>query len=354
MQTNLTLSEDEMWQAFTNKDAAYDGRFFVAVRTTGIYCRPSCPAKPARKNVAFFADCDSAEAAGYRACKRCHPRELLLPAEALAQDTVRWIEQHGHARLSELGSAMNVSPFHLQRTFKRVMGLSPLEYAKSLRVQRLKTALRGPDAQPTRSTDAIYEAGFNTASRAYEQLDAIGMTPSAYQKGGRGMAIAYGLVDCSLGRMLIAGTPRGLCAVYFGNDDAELERELRDEYPAAHIERHSEGTWMTWAQAIAQYLLGAQPYHSLQKLPLDVQGTAFQARVWQALRQIPPGQTRSYADIAQAIGQPSATRAVANACGANRVGLVIPCHRVVRENGDTGGYRWGIARKEALLVAEHR
>lgn len=350
MQQNLTpLSEAEMWQAFTTKDANYDGQFFVAVRTTGVYCRPSCPAKPLRKNVLFFADCDAAENAGYRACKRCHPRELLLPAEALAQNAVRWIESNGHARLSALSQAMNVSPFHLQRTFKRVMGLSPLEYAQSLRLQRLKSALK---PQQLSSIAAIYEAGFNTPSRVYEQLDAIGMTPGVYQKGGRGMVITYSFTECALGRMLIAGTQRGLCAVYFGDDDAQLERDLREEYPAAQLERHPSSALTDWTQTVAQYVAGGQSHNSLQKLPLDVQGTAFQARVWQALRQIPQGQTRSYSQVAQAIGQPSATRAVANACAANRVGVVIPCHRVVRENGDAGGYRWGVGRKAALLAQE--
>lgn len=347
------LTEDQLWQAWERKDATYDGQFYVAVRTTRIYCRPSCSARPLRKNVLFFAGCDEAEAAGYRPCKRCHPREAALPDTSadLVKRAVELIEAQGSARLDDLGNQLNVSPFHLQRTFKKIMGVSPLKYAHSLRQTQMKAELK----TGANVTTAIYNAGFSSSSRVYEDGSvALGMPPSQYQRGGRGMHIAYTLLDCALGRMLMAGTPRGICAIYFGESDAEMEQALMKEYPRAEIERHENTLLSDWAQAVLQYLNQGQPYSTLTKLPIDVQGTAFQAMVWQALRQIPPGATWSYSDVAKAIGQPTAMRAVANACGANRVSVVIPCHRVVREDGAVGGYRWGSGRKTKLLAAERR
>jgi len=345
------LTEEQMWRAFESKDALFDGQFVVAVRTTKIYCRPSCAAKPLRKNVTFFAAPDEAEQAGYRPCKRCHPREAIRPdaARELAERAVKEIESSGSAKLEELSAKLNVSPFHLQREFKRVMGVSPMQFARARRIQQMKLELIA-DAPVT---DAILNAGFNSSSPAYEQLDGLGMTPSAYKKGGAGMVIGYALMDCALGRMLIAGTQRGLCAVYFADSDAELEQALQAEYPSAKIEKHMLGGLADWTGALMEYL-GGQTSRSLLGLPLDVQGTAFQARVWQAIRQIPRGQTRTYTDLARAIGQPTSMRAVANACGANRVSVVIPCHRVVREDGSSGGYRWGASRKVKLLQEERR
>jgi AraC family transcriptional regulator of adaptative response/methylated-DNA-[protein]-cysteine methyltransferase len=342
------MTDEQMWEAFNTKSAHYDGKFYVAVRTTGVYCRPSCPAKPLRKNVAFFATCDAAELAGYRPCKRCHPRDTLLPAENLAESAVKWIETHGRARLSEMSEALHVSPFHLQRTFKRVVGVSPLDYAKTVRIEKMKGEL----GQDKSTTTAIYDAGFNSSSQAYESVSGIGMTPRIYKKGGLGEKIAYTITDTALGRMLIAGTARGICAAYFGDSDTELERSLQKEYPQAHIERHIQSDLADWAMSVAKYVDGQLPHISLQKLPIDVKGTAFQSKVWQALRQIPTGQTRSYSEIAQSIGMPTATRAVANACGANRLAVIIPCHRVVREGGKLGGYRWGNSRKKQLLDYE--
>lgn len=347
------LSEDDMWRAFADKDPQYDGQFFVAVKTTGIYCRPSCSARPLRKNVVFFATWDAAEAAGFRACKRCHPKAAHDQATALAHRAAEQIRADGTARLDQLSQALHISPFHLQRTFKKVMGVSPLQYAKAQRLQQVKHELR----TGSRVTDAIYNAGFNSSSGMYEQagqrVAGIGMTPGTYQKGGRGMTIDYTISQTRLGRMLVAGTSRGLCALYLGDNDAALEHELMKEYPAAAIQQHTNAAVQVWADEVVRYL-NQQPHTPLTQLPLDVQGTAFQARVWQALRNIPEGETRSYRDIAQSIGQPSAVRAVANACGANHVAVVIPCHRVVRQGqgNDIGGYRWGAERKAQLLEQE--
>ena len=349
--TLVALSEDQMWRAFADKDAAYDNQFFVAVKTTGIYCRPSCPARPLRKNVVFFITWHEAEAAGFRACKRCHPKETFDNATTLAHRAAELIQADGTARLDQLSAVLHISPFHLQRTFKKVMGVSPLQYAKAQRIQRVKHELKAG----TRVTDAVFNAGFNSGSRIYEQADGIGMTPSAYQKGGQGMNIDYTITHSDLGRMLIAGTPRGLCALYLGDDDAALERELITEYPAASINKHTNTTLHQWADQVTRYLNQQEPHAALAQLPLDVQGTAFQAQVWQALRNIPEGETRSYSEIAQTLGQPTAARAVANACGANHVAVVIPCHRAVRQGkgNHVGGYRWGTARKAKLLAQEH-
>ncbi len=343
------LTEEQMWRAWEAKDANYDGQFFVAVKTTGIYCRISCPARPLRKNMVFFATCDEAEAAGFRACKRCHPREATLPDNAaeLTQRAIEIIANSGKARLDELSSQLNISPFHLQRTFKKVMGVSPLQYAKAQRANHIKQELKTNG----RVTDAIYNAGFESASRMYENKT-LGMTPTIYKKGGSGMQIGYTVLPCLLGRMLMAGTANGICAIYFGDDDEKLERELMQEYPNAGIEKHISSELRDWADAVIAFMERKRDHASLGKLPLDVQGTAFQARVWQALRQIPEGQTRSYSEIAKAIGQPTAMRAVANACGSNKVSIVIPCHRVVREDGSTGGYHWGSERKAVLLERE--
>ena len=344
-----TLTEAQMWQAWEAKDTDYDGQFFVAVKTTGVYCRISCPAKPLRKNIVFFATCEAAEAAGFRACKRCHPREAAMPDNAaeLTQRAIEIIASSGKARLNELSAQLNISAFYLQRTFKKVMGVSPLQYAKAHRANHIKQELKTNG----RVTDAIYNAGFESSSRLYENKT-LGMTPTTYKKGGQGMKIGYTVLPCLLGRMLMAGTPNGICAIYFGDDDAKLEHALMQEYPNAGIEKHISSELRDWADAVLAFMERKRDHASLGKLPLDVQGTAFQARVWQALRQIPEGQTRSYTDIAKAIGQPTAMRAVANACGSNKVSIVIPCHRVVREDGSTGGYHWGSERKALLLERE--
>jgi AraC family transcriptional regulator of adaptative response/methylated-DNA-[protein]-cysteine methyltransferase len=344
------LTKDERWAIWESRDAAYDGRFFVAVRTTGVYCRPSCPARPLRKNVVFFDSADAAESAGFRACKRCHPRAERAPAQDIVARVTAFIAEHGHARLEALSASLGYSPFHVQRVFKQALGVSPLQYAKARRARQFKQSL----AEQASVTTAMLDAGINSSSQLYAPDASIGMTPAAYKSGGLGARIDYAMSACALGRMLVAATRRGLCAVYFADTDAELIAALRAEYPRADIAHRAPGARTdldAWSARIAGFVEGDVTRAPLADLPLDVQGTAFQAQVWQALRDIPSGETRSYSEVARAIGRPTAMRAVANACGANRVAVVIPCHRVVREDG-AGGYRWGVSRKAALLARE--
>lgn len=335
------------WQAVLNRDALYDGQFVVAVRSTRIYCKPSCPSRrPKRENVTFFAAPEQAEIAGYRACKRCHPDRLARPEPhlELVQRICRAIEERADdpPRLAELARQFNLSPYHLQRTFKRLVGVTPKQYASALRVREFKAHLREGSV-----TEAAYRAGYNGSSRVYEQGE-LGMTPTTYQRGGEAVAIAYAITPCSLGYLLVAATERGICAVKLGDSKRELEALLRDEFPSATL--HSESPQLReWVNLILDYLRGEQPHLDL---PLDVRATAFQRRVWAALRAIPFGQTRSYTKVAQAIGQPTAARAVARACATNPVALVVPCHRVVGEDGDLHGYRWGVERKRKLLEQE--
>jgi AraC family transcriptional regulator of adaptative response/methylated-DNA-[protein]-cysteine methyltransferase len=291
-----------------------------------------------------------AEQAGFRPCRRCQPRTVdgyvNAPVE-LVQRACRAIEAHldDDLTLASLGAQLHISPHHLQRSFKRILGITPRQYAETCRLGQFKTRLK--EGEPV--TRAMYEAGYSSSSRLYERAPAhLGMTPTTYRKGGLGMNISYTIVDCPLGRLLVAATDRGICGVSLGNSDATLEAALRQEYPAAQIQR-DEASLGKWVGAFLSYLSGRQPDLNL---PIDVQATAFQWQVWEALRAIPPGSTRSYSAVAQAIGQPRATRAVARACATNPVALVIPCHRVVREDGDLGGYRWGRARKEQLLAQE--
>jgi AraC family transcriptional regulator of adaptative response/methylated-DNA-[protein]-cysteine methyltransferase len=343
------MNDEQRWAIWEAKDARYDGQFFVAVRTTGVYCRPSCPARPLRKNVVFFETADAAEAAGFRPCKRCHPRAERLPAEHLTARVTAFIAEHGHARLDALSAETGYSPFHLQRVFKQNVGVSPLQFAKARRAQQLKHKLK----QPVSVTTAVLDAGYGSNTQIHAD-GALGMTPGEYRAGGAGARIHYAFADTALGRMLLAVTERGLCAIYFGDDDAGLLRELRAEYPRAALAADIRDDAQGYVECVMRVLDGGARHSTLRNLPLDVQGTAFQAQVWQALRAIPEGETRSYAQVAQAIGRPTAMRAVANACGANRVAMVIPCHRVVREGGASGGYRWGVERKRALLAIERR
>ena len=347
------MDTDRRWQACTEKDASFDGQFVLGVHTTRIYCRPSCPARtPLRKNISFFASPAAAEASGLRACKRCLPREGAAPnaADELARQAATIIQQTGQARLSDLSAKLHISPFHLQRTFKKIMGISPAQFARAHRIKTVKRNLK----DGLTVTNAIYDAGFNNSSSLYAKSASMGMTPSTYQRGGRGMCISYTFMDCAFGRMLVAGTARGLCAVYFGEHDEALLSMMHDEYPAAEVATQATVQVMHWANGIAQIWSDQKQHVPLAQLPLDVQGTAFQARVWQAIRAIPSGSTRNYTEIARDIGEPTATRAVANACGANRVAVVIPCHRVIRSDGKFGGYRWGIDRKEQLLALERQ
>ncbi|HWE26174.1 MAG TPA: bifunctional DNA-binding transcriptional regulator/O6-methylguanine-DNA methyltransferase Ada [Myxococcales bacterium] len=335
------------WAAVLKRDALSDGTFVYAVSSTGVYCRPSCGSRrPRRDRVSFFAGAAEAEAAGYRACLRCGKENS---AKERVERARRYLDAHVDERvtLQELGKVAGLSPFHLQRTFQRVFGLTPKAYASAGRTERFKRSLKIRDDVTT----AIYEAGFGSSSRAYESADQrLGMTPSAYRRGGDGMHIRYAIVDSPLGRLLVAATDRGVCSVALGDDDEFLLRELRREYPRAQTELGGDELREA-VSAVVRHLEGRSS--SLQ-LPIDVTATAFQWRVWKALQRIPYGSTRSYEAIAAEIGQPRAVRAVARACATNRVALLIPCHRAVRKTGALGGYRWGISRKAQLLEREVR
>ncbi len=345
MSSNVAMDEESMWQAVLARDSRADGKFVLAVHSTGIYCRPTCPARrPKRENVSFYPHPQAAEQAGFRACLRCLPQQELEPLAAMVQRACDYITTHLDAplTLAALGKELAVSPYHLQRTFKRILGLSPRQYLAAARRDQLKDGLK----QGQSVTEAVYDAGYSSPSRAYAAD--MGMTPATYGRGGKGMSITYAVVPSPLGCLLVGGTARGICAVCLGDDAATLEAALRHEYPAADIRRDDTGLGSAVA-AILDYL-GGKPLPPA--LPLDLQATAFQQRVWQALRDIPYGSTRSYQQVAQAIGQPTASRAVAHACATNRVALVIPCHRVMREGGGLGGYRWGVERKRRLLAQE--
>lgn len=333
-----------------SRNLAYDGTFVFAVRSTGIYCRPSCPARrPRRHQVIFFSHPDAAEQAGFRACRRCRPRRVAPqdPHAQLVREVCVAIESNsdGGATLQALSDQLRVSPHHLQRTFKRWMGITPRQYAEACRLKSFKSHVRNGHSV----TSALYEAGYGSSSRLYEKSNLqLGMTPSTYQQGGKGMRIRYTIVKSPLGLLLVAGTDRGICFLCMGDSERPLKNALQDEYPAAEIQR-KESDLGPWVSSILKHLQGN--YRRLE-LPLDVQATAFQWEVWHKLQAIPYGQTQSYSEIARSLGRPRAARAVARACATNRVSIVIPCHRVIREDGDLGGYRWGIKRKETLLSME--
>jgi AraC family transcriptional regulator of adaptative response/methylated-DNA-[protein]-cysteine methyltransferase len=352
-QMNLLPEDHELqWQAVLAKDARFDGQFVFAVSSTGIYCRPSCPSRrPHRERVSFFSAPEQAEQSGFRACLRCHPRDLQArdPQIRMAQEVCRLIDENGGEpiTLSTLSSQLGVSSFHLQRTFKSVMGITPKDYAETSRVNRFKQGVRKGDA----ITSAIYDAGFGSSSRLYESASAqLGMTPATYGKGGRGAVINYAIVGTPLGRLLVAATNKGVCSVMLGDSDASLKADLLGEFPAAEI-RLDEKPLRSSLGAIVEHLKNKSPHIDL---PLDIRATAFQRQVWEALRAIPYGQTHSYSEVAKAIGQKTAVRAVARACATNPVALVIPCHRVIREDKSLGGYRWGLERKKKLLEREAR
>ena len=343
-------SESRLWQAVLAREARFDGSFVYAVRTTGIYCRPSCPSrKPARRNVAFYPLPEVAEQAGFRPCQRCQPDRLEAedPRVAQARRICRYVETHLEEPLTleALGEEFHHSPYHLQRTFKEIVGVSPQQYAEACRMGQVRAALRRGEA----IGEAAYGSGFGSISRLYDKAGAqLGMTPATYRRGGAGAEIAYTVEPCPLGRLLVAATARGICAIKLGDEEGALEAALRAEFDRARLRRDAEGLG-PWVAAIVRHLEGDLPHLDL---PLDVQGTAFQRRVWQELQAIPFGETRSYGQVARAIGQPKAARAVAQACAANPAALVVPCHRVVRQDGRPGGYRWGVERKEALLRRE--
>lgn len=350
--TSHGIDEDSAWRAVERHDAAYDGRFVYAVRSTGVYCRPSCSARrPLRKNVAFFETADDAEAAGFRACKRCKPRRVATESATergvgIARAYLDANPDHSIS-LTELAAHTGLSASHLQRSFKRIIGVSPKQYAQAHRVSRFKSRLRAGDTV----SRATYEAGFGSSSRVYEKSnELLGMTPAAFRRGGAGVAISYSIADAPLGRVLVATTDRGVCAVEIGGTNAEVERALRRDFPNATISRDDD-VHATWVRAVLDRVRHPAAETS-NRIPLDVHGTAFQMKVWAALQRIPAGERRTYRDVATLIGQPSATRAVARACATNRIAVVIPCHRVVRGDGDVAGYKWGVERKARLLEEE--
>lgn len=344
------MEGDVYWQALEARDARFDGVFVYGVRSTGVYCKPSCPSRrPRREKVEFFGGREEAEASGFRACLRCKPRDAAAPdprAELVLRVCRRIEEREGTApSLEELGAEAGVSPHHLQRTFKSLTGITPRQYAAALRLKLFKSRVK----EGEEVTAAMYDAGYGSSSRLYEKAsERLGMTPATYRRKGRGMKINYATAGSHLGRMLVAATERGVCSVQLGDGDEELEAALRAEYPAAEITR-DETRLGDAVEGLLRHLEGSQPDLSL---PLDLQATAFQQRVWEELRRIPYGSTRSYAEVAEAIGRPTATRAVARACATNPVALVTPCHRVVRAGGEPGGYRWGVGRKKRLLEQE--
>jgi AraC family transcriptional regulator of adaptative response/methylated-DNA-[protein]-cysteine methyltransferase len=349
--SSQVVIDEARWQVVLAREVCGNERFVYAVRSTGVYCRPGCPSRrPRRANVMFFPVPDAAERAGFRPCRRCRPErpQAASPQIEMIGRACRLIElrlEDAPVTLTALGDELQASPFHLERTFKRFLGITPRQYADALRLDRLKSSLRGDHDV----TSALYEAGYGSSRGLYERApEQLGMTPATYRRGGRGMQIAYTTVDSPLGRLLVAGTGRGICAVSLGENDDALSKALAEEYPEAAIRRENSrlGLWVT---ALVSHLCGTKPHLDL---PLDVQATAFQWRVWQELRKIPYGETRSYSQIAQALGSPKSVRAVANACAANPAAIVIPCHRIVHENGEPGGYRWGAERKRILLSRE--
>jgi AraC family transcriptional regulator of adaptative response/methylated-DNA-[protein]-cysteine methyltransferase len=361
--TGTQPPNEKRWQSVQTRDRGADGAFVYAVQSTGIYCRPSCPSrKPRREQVEFFPLPEAAEQKGFRACLRCRPRLARLrdPRTAAVAKVCREIEAQidadgakaangdaGEVRLTlgTLSSTAGMSAHQLERAFRSVMGISPRQYADARRMRRLKSRLRKGDDVTT----ALYDAGFGSSSRLYERAPAqLGMTPATYRQGGAGMKIHYTIVSSPLGRLLVGATDRGISALYLGNDDGPLADSLRKEYPRAEIRRDRNGL-EGWVGKILQHLRGREPNLDL---PTDVQATAFQRRVWEELRKIPYGTTRTYSQVARAIGKPKAIRAVARACATNPVSVVVPCHRVVREDGNLAGYRWGLERKQALLEHE--
>lgn len=335
------------WRATLERDARADGSFVLAVRSTHIYCRPSCPARrPLRRNVIFFRTREEAELHGYRPCLRCRPNETAAAAALVARAAKHFAESSEDGlRVSQVARELHTTSATLRRAARQVTGLAPRELAEALRVKRFKSLLRAGK----NITDALYETGYGSSSRVYERSNAqLGMTPATYQKGGKGMKIEYTIAKSPLGKVLVAATERGVSAVYLGDAHNQLVAELREEYPRAEISPAAHNS-QRWVREIVQRIEGKP---AQEDLPLDLQATAFQRRVWQELQRIPRGSTRTYSQVARALGKPKAVRAVARACATNPVSVVVPCHRVVREDGSLAGYRWGLTRKEQLLATE--
>ena len=347
----VKVNDEQRWAAVERREKAADGAFYYSVKTTGVYCRPSCASRRARReNVAFYATCEEAERAGFRPCKRCRPNEASLAEQqaALVAKACRSLEESGDVvRLQDLAAAAGMSRFHFHRLFKATTGVTPRAYAAAQRAQRVRQEL----GRSRTVTEAIYGSGFNSGGRFYEASPGIlGMTPTDFREGGRQATIRFAVGQCSLGSILVAATDRGVCAILLGDDPDALVRDLQDRFPRADL----VGGDSAFEQLVARVVSFVEAPSLGLDLPLDVRGTAFQQRVWQALREVPAGETVSYAEIAGRIGAPKAVRAVAQACGANALAVAIPCHRVVRRDGAISGYRWGVERKQALLEREAR
>jgi len=349
MSKSKFLNDEMRWAAVQQRDAAADGQFYYSVRTTGVYCRPSCGARPAlRANVAFHLTASDAEAAGFRACMRCKPDQPPLAERhaAMVAEMCRLIDAAGSAPdLASLAEQAGMSRFHFHRIFKSVTGLTPKAYASASLKRRMQEGL----VAEASVTDAIYAAGFNSSGRFYAASSgALGMTPSAWRAGGKGATIRFAIAQCSLGPILVASTGKGICAILMDDDPDALVRDLQDRFPQAEL----VGAEPEYDRLVSQVIGFVEAPEIGLDLPLDVRGTAFQQRVWQALREIPSGRTVTYAELAELVGAPRGARAVAGACAANAIAVAIPCHRVIRNDGSISGYRWGVERKQALLERE--
>jgi AraC family transcriptional regulator, regulatory protein of adaptative response / methylated-DNA-[protein]-cysteine methyltransferase len=346
---NSYRSDDQRWAAVVHRDPKADGHFFYSVKTTGVYCRPSCAARRARReNLRFHPSCEAAEQAGFRPCKRCRPKSAALSDQhaatiAAACRTIKAADDM--PGLDALARSAGMSRFHFHRVFKKLMGVTPKAYASAHRAQRLRTAL----GRRRTITTAIYEAGYNSNGRFYEKSSAmLGMRPATFRNGGSGTTIRFAVGECSLGSILVASSDKGVCAILLGNDPAQLARDLQDRFPRATL----IGGDPNYERLVSRVVGFVEQPRTDLNLPLDVRGTAFQQKVWQALRKIPAGKTATYSEIAERIGMPKAVRAVAGACAANPIAIAIPCHRVLRTDGNLSGYRWGVERKRALLKKE--
>ncbi len=349
------LDSNKLWQAIETKDKSLDGQFLYGVVTTKVFCRPGCPSRvPRRDNVRFYATAQEAQADGLRPCLRCRPLDRDTGAArekfgAVCAFICRNVENRGLLKLSALSRRFDLSSFHFQRMFKAAVGVTPRQYAEAIRMQTLKEDLRAGATV----TDAIYSAGFSSASRVYDGADTrLGMTPSEYRSGGKHVEISFATVRTPLGLMMLGATDRGLCFLEFGSSAEELRASLQQEFPSSSLialEKPYSDQMKAWIQALSEYLEGER---TLRGMPVSLHGTAFQLKVWNYLQSIPAGRVQTYSEVALAIGNPKAVRAVASACAANRIAIVVPCHRVIRGDGGLGGYRWGLDRKRSLLGAE--
>ena len=344
-------ADAEKWRAVVERDETRDGLFVFGVRSTGIYCNPSCPARrPNLEQVVFFSQPEEAESSGFRACKRCHPRDVRSSTRAeLIQRTCRCIDANLDEKLTleNLSRQAGLSPFHFQRTFKKSLGISPRQYVEARRLEKVKRSLTSGQTV----TNSLYDAGFSSKSRLYEKnAPPLGVSPGMFRRGGEGLRISYTVIDSRIGRVLLAATERGACAVCMGASDDAVEAALKEDYYAADLHRDDEGM-KKWAGALQSYFDG---HEFPRDLPLDVQATAFQWKVWKEIQSIPYGQTSTYSNIAKSVGAPQAMRAIARACATNPVAIVIPCHRVIGKDGSLRGYAWGLKRKKTLLSLENK